>query len=303
MSMRSNNTIRTNDGTRIGISCYAPERSNEKVIIIAPAVGLTHGYYNAFALFFGKQGFTVITFDYRGVGSSAPQKLSGYQANMHQWAAQDINAVLLFAKQQYPKQELIYIGHGIGGEIIGLAPASQYINEIILVSSALSCAKLWPWQYKIKIEGLKGLAKLSGSIFGYFPGKPLNIYGDLPQGVVDEWANWCDNSNGLFDNFPDNNYRKLNVPLLAFTFSDDWHCPPRAVKELLSRFENSTITWYHIKPKEIGLKKVGHINFFHFMMRPRLWELLLKWVHNDTRKTVEEKNITLKRFISEERKV
>ena len=296
--MRSNNTIRTNDGTRIWINSYEPAVSNEKVIIIASGVGFTHVDYDDFASSFCEQGFTVITFDYRGVGNSAPQKLNGYQATMHQWAVQDINGVLLFAKQNHPKQELIYIGHGIGGEIIGLAPASQYINKIVLVSSALSCAKLWPWQYKIKIEGLKALVRISGKIFGYFPGKPFNIYGDLPKGVVHEWADWCDNSNGLFDNFPDNNYRKLNIPILAFTFSDDWHCPPRAVKELLSRFENSTITWYHMKPKEIGMKRIGHSDFFYFIMKATLWQSLLQWLNVDEKRP-EQKTIKIKRYLNE----
>lgn len=297
--MRSNNTIRTNDGTKIWISCYTPETSNEKVIIIAPGVGLTHEYYDPFASVFCKQGFSVITFDYRGVGRSAPEKLSRYQATMHQWAAQDINAVLLYAKNNYLKHELIYIGHAIGGEIIGLAPASQYINKIVLISSSLSCAKLWPWQYKIKIGGLKLVAKLSSKVLGYFPGKQLNIFGNLPQGVVHEWANWCDNENGLFDNFPDNNYRKLNVPMLAFTFSDDWRCPPRAVKELLNRFENSTITWYHMKPKEIGMKNIGHNDFFYESMKNTLWETLLQWLNKDERKPKEVKTITIKRFLNE----
>ncbi len=301
-NMRSNNTIRTNDGIKIWISCYAPDVSNEKVIIIAPGIGLTHDYYHLFAGFFCKQGFSVITFDYRGTGNSAPKTLSGCKANMHQWAAQDINAVLLFAKQHYSNQELIYIGHCIGGEIIGLAPASQYISKLALVSSALSCARLWPWPSKLKIEGLKFLARMASGIFGYFPGKKLNVFGNLPHGVIYEWANWCDNSNGLFDNFPDNNYRKLNVPILAITFSDDWHCPPRAVKELLNRFDNSAITWYHMRPKEIGMKKIGHIGFFRLKMRNTLWATLLQWLSKDERKPLQTKSITIKRFLIEKDK-
>lgn len=298
--MRSNNTIRTNDGTRIWISSYEPEIPNEKVIIIAPGVGLTHEYYDAFACFLQQQGFRVISFDYRGSGRSAPEKLKGYQAHIHQWAMQDINAVILYAKQNHPKQELIYIGHSIGGEIIGLAPASQYLNRIVLVSSALTCAKLWPWQYKIKIGGMKMLARLSSSIVGYFPGKQFNLFGNLPRGIIHEWANWCDNSNGLFDNFPDNNYRKLNAPMLAYTFADDWQCPPRAVKELLNRFENSAVTWYHMKPKELGIKKIGHNDFFYSTMRTALWESLLQWINKNEKKQAEEKGIVLKRYITDE---
>ena len=293
--MRSDSTIRTTDGTRIWISCYSPGKSNGKVILVAPGIGLTHDYYHLFACFLRQYGYTVITFDYRGVGNSAPQKLSGYEATMYQWAVQDINAVTLYTKQHFPNYELIYIGHCIGGEIIGLAPASQYINRLVLVSSALSCGRLWPLRDRIKTEGLKILANGLNKIFGYFPGKPLSIFGNLPKGVIHEWANWCENHNGLFDDFPDNNYRKLSIPILAFTFSDDWHCPPRAVKELLDRFENSTITWYHMKPKEIGMKKIGHIGFFYVGMRSILWKSLLQWIEKDDR---NNKEITIHKTLS-----
>lgn len=289
--MRLNNTIRTNDGVRIWINCDLPEKENGKVIVIAPGVGLTHDYYYLFANFFCQQGYVVISFDYRGVGKSAPQKLSGYEARMHQWAAQDINTVLIYAKQNYPGQEIIYIGHAIGGEIIGLAPASQYINRIVLVSSALTCSKLWPLRDKIRMRIIKTSAKILNKAFGYFPGKALRTYGDLPRGVVSEWANWCDNQNGLFDNFPDNNYRKLNIPILAYTFSNDWHCPPRAVKELLNRFANAMITWYHLDPKEIGMKKMGNHDFFLPAVRSTLWKHLLEWTNNDHVKTANTKPV------------
>jgi predicted alpha/beta hydrolase len=273
-----------------------PELSNSKILIIAPAVGLTHQYYHLFACFFRQHGYTVITFDYRGVGNSAPQNLSGYEASMHQWAVQDINAVLLYIKQHYPGYEIIYTGHCIGGEIIGLAPASQYINRMVLVSSALSCAKLWPFKDKFRIAVLKVFAWMLNIIFGYFPGRRLRIFGDLPKGVIHEWANWCDNPNGLFDSFPDNNYRKLNIPVLAYTFSDDWHCPPAAVKELLNRFANANITWHHMKPKEIGMKQIGHIDFFYLSMRSTLWESLLQWLKKEDELQAEKKFLAIKSY-------
>jgi len=295
-SMRTNSTIRTNDGTKIWISCYEPEISNSKLLIIAPGDGLTQEYYYLFASFFRQQGYTVISFDYRGIGKSAPENLRGYKATMHQWAVQDINAVLLYAKQHYANYEIIYTGHSIGGEMIGLAPASQYINRIVLVSSSLSCAKLWPVKHKIKITVLKIFVRLLNRIFGYFPGKSLGIFGNLPKGVIREWADWCNNPNGLFDSFPDNNYRKLNVPILVYTFSDDWHCPPLAVKELLNHFANASITWHHMKPKELGMKKIGHIDFFYVTMKSILWESLLTWLNKDNDKQDEKKFVTAKSF-------
>jgi predicted alpha/beta hydrolase len=120
--------------------------------------------------------------------------------------------------------------------------------------------------------------------FGYFPGKRIGLPSDMPGGVVHQWANWCNNPNGLFDTFPDNNYRKLQVPLLAFSFSDDWHCPPQAVQELLNRFANAVTTWHHIRPAEIGVKKIGHTGFFDQRMRTTLWLQLLHWLNKEDRK-------------------
>jgi predicted alpha/beta hydrolase len=297
--MQSSTTIRTNDGTRIWISYYTPENANKKIIVIASGVGLTHEYYVPFANFLSKQGFVVITFDYRGMGRSAPDKLEGYSANMHQWAVQDINAVLLYAKQHYPGDEIIYIGHCMGGEIIGLSPASQYVNKIVLVSSALTCEKLYPWHSRILLKTSKLKGRIASWLLGYTPANKKRKRSEIPKGVFMELANWCDNPNGLFDAFPDNNYRKINVPLLAYTFTDDWYCPPKAVNELLSHFANASVTWYHLKPQEIGLKHVGHMDFFNPETSYILWRSLLLWINKEERKLSNEKGIRMKRYLTD----
>jgi predicted alpha/beta hydrolase len=269
--------IRTKDGKNIMLNCYAPGKHNGKVMIIAATGGVTKEYYDPFACFFQQQGYVVITFDYRGVGSSGPRKLKGYKASMQQWAVQDIDAVILFAKNNCPGREIIYAGHCIGGEIIGLAQASQYINKLVLINCALSCRKLWPLKDRFRIIAMKSVIRVASGWFGYFPGRLAGLQGNLPGGVMNEWANWCSNPNGLFDAFPDNNYRKLNIPLLCFSFSDDWLCPPKAVKELLNRFSNAIITWHHFKPEQVGLKRVGHGGFFKNRMQATGWSILLKW--------------------------
>lgn len=282
--MLSKMPIRTRDGHNIWIAVSSPDKNNGKVIIVAPAVGLTKDYYDPIAYFFQQHNCTVITFDYRGIGSSAPKKLRGYVASMHQWAVQDIDAVLLFAKNNFPKKEIIYIGHSIGGEIVGLAQASQYISRIVLVNTALSCKKLWSPKDRFRIMAMKTTVGILNKLFGYFPGRLIGFSGNMPKGVIHEWAKWCDNPNGLFDSFPDCNYRKLQIPLLAFSFSDDWHCPPKAVEELLSRFSNAIITWHHLKPEEIGIKKIGYNGFFDPLMKTILWIKMLKWLNEEEHK-------------------
>ena len=273
--------IRAKDGNKIGLSCYMPEDSIGKVMIIAPTGEMTKKFYDPFACFMRQKGFTVLTFDYRGMGSSAPEDLKGYRANMHQWAVQDIDAVILYAKNNFANSGIIYVGHCIGGEIVGLAQASQYINKLVLVNSALSCRKFWSFRHRFKVSGMKPVIRLMSKWFGYFPGKKIGYAENLPGGVMNEWADWCSMPNGLFDLFPDNNYRKLQIPLLAFSFSDNPHSPPKAVQELLNHFSAAYITWHHLKPENVGLKKVGHSGFFEPMMEKRTWEMMIDWLNKD----------------------
>ena len=91
--------------------------------------------------------------------------------------------------------------------------------------------------------------------------------------------------NGLFDAFPDNNYRKLRIPLLAISFSDNWNSPVKAVQELLNRFASASITWHHMRPADLNRKQVGHYGFFYPEMEDSLWPLLLKWINSDERRS------------------
>ena len=279
--MKEKKKIRTKDGRTISATCYLPETSNGKNIIVAPGAGLIQRDYESFSVFFQQLGYTVTTFDYRGVGESAPIHLKGFKAGLQQWAVHDADAVIRFVRSSFQNQELIYIGHGIGGELIGLAQASQYINRLVLVSSALSCKKLWSWRGRLRITAMKALVRLTNKWFGYFPGKRLGFLRDLPQGVVHEWADWCDNPNGLFDVFPENNYRKLQVPLLAVSFSNDWMTPENGVKGLLSYFSSACITWYHIDPNDYGWKMRKQYCFFSLSLKTTTWEILNHWLDEE----------------------
>jgi predicted alpha/beta hydrolase len=281
--MASQEEIRTKDGSKIGLTVYSPQSSIGKVMVIGATGAVLQSFYQSFAIFFEQQGFTVITFDYRGIGRSAPETLKKYNANMHQWAVQDIDAVILYAKNKYPQQEIIYVGHCVGGEIVGLAQASQYINKLVLVNSALSCKKFWSLKDRFKVTTMGVTVRFLSKWFGYFPGKKVGYHEDLPRGVMHEWINWCSNANGLFDKFPDNNYRKLQIPLLAFSFTDNWNSPVKAVSELLNRFTNACITWYHIKPSELNMKTIGHYGFFYPKMENVLWRKMLRWIFSEER--------------------
>ena len=279
--MQEKKKIRTKDGRMISATFYQPGVSNGKIMIVAPAAYLGQREYRSFAVHFQKKGYNVITFDYRGVGDSAPLQLKGFDARLQQWAVQDADAVIRCVRNCFPGRELIYVGHGIGGELIGLAQASQYVNKLVLASSSLSCMRLWSWKGRMRITLLKTIGRLSNRWFGYFPGKRLGFPRDLPMGVMHEWADWCDNPNGLFDVYPENNYRKLRIPVFAFSFSNDWLTPEKGVKGLLSYFSSADITWYHDHPHNQGLKTSRQSCFFDLQLKDTLWIKLERWINEE----------------------
>jgi predicted alpha/beta hydrolase len=288
--------IRTKDGQQITGRIYQPQQEPRGVVLIAPSLEVIQEDYYDIAVFFRDNNIAVITFDFRGTGFSAPETLKGYKANLENWAQHDLDAVLRYAKTIFPKQELIFIGHGIAGEIIGLAAASQFINRIVLVSSALSCSRLRRWQDKIWVGGMKKFVKFTCWLVGYFPGKRLHILNDLPRGVMEEWIHWCNNENGLFDDFPDFNYRKLQVPLLAFSFSDDWRSRETAVTALLQHFSSACIEWYHIRPRQLRTRRIGHSGFFKKKCNKDLWQMLLGWI-DEKKIRIHQPCLTKKFFI------
>lgn len=279
--MHSKEQIKTKDGRLIGIRRYQSGSESSRIILIAPSAEVTQDFYDDFACYFQQQGFHIITFDYRGVGDSAPEVLKGYEARLDQWAIQDTDAVLRYVKNQNVNQEITFIGHGVGGEIIGLAPASQYISKMILINCALSCSRLRRWKDKIWIGAMKTFVKFSSWLFGYFPGKHIGVMNNIPRGVMYEWIHWCNNENGLFDDFSDHNYRKLQIPLLALSFTDDWRSQKSGVKAMLEHFTSACITWHHLKPREAGVKKVGHSGFFKKKTGNKIWDYLIRWMNDE----------------------
>jgi predicted alpha/beta hydrolase len=271
--------IRTRDGKKLVLSVYKPEKENNSVLVIGPSAHCTQDMYRDLAIFLCNLHYTVISFDYRGTGASASKNLRENNAQLHQWARLDLDAVLLFAKNGHPEKELIFLAHGISGELSGLAAASQYIGRMVLINAALTCAALWPLKGRIRKTITKAFIPVIHFCFGYFPAIKWLSLPRLPRGVMNEWANWCNRSNGVFDVFPDSNFRKLQVPIYSLSFTDDWNSPQRAVATLLSHFDSAAISWLHTQPGDHGLSRVGHSGFFLKREDDVLWKKLLTWLN------------------------
>ena len=66
------------DGVRlIGHWWPAAEASPSATVVINPATGVHARYYHRYAAYLAANGFSVLTYDYRGIGLSRPESLHG----------------------------------------------------------------------------------------------------------------------------------------------------------------------------------------------------------------------------------
>src|SRR6267378_930790 len=145
--------IQARDGHRLGATLFRPASSNGRALQINAAAGVKQEYYGKFAAYLAERGFTVLTFDYRGIGRSGSFRLKN--ARMRDWAELDAAAALAVGSQSG------YWRHWRGAPRAGMW----------LLTHAL----------------LPGISRL----FGYFPAAALGQGENIPAGVAIEWASWC----------------------------------------------------------------------------------------------------------------
>ena len=95
------------------------------LVIINAATSVRCRYYSRFAEYLHGHGFDVLTYDYRGIGESRPASMRGFQASWMDWGQKDFEAVLTYARREFPGQPVDVAAHSIGGFVTGLAPSSH----------------------------------------------------------------------------------------------------------------------------------------------------------------------------------
>ena len=269
--------VRATDGYPLAATVFDPpddEDRPERLAVIASATGVRRRYYAAFASWLAARGTRVVTFDYRGIGGSRPEKLSGFDASLVDWAERDLASVIEWAANTFGRGRTSVIGHSVGGQLLGLVPGPvSTIRAVVMVGSQSGDYRLWPtiadraWYGALWHALVPGVA----STLGYLPGA-LGIGEDLPGGVAREWARWCRTPGymvGGDGHARRDLYRRITSPILAFGFDDDDYAPPAAVSALLALYENAPITRRQVSTKEA---RVGHFGFFRERFASTFWE-------------------------------
>lgn len=261
------------NGNPINLQVYEVDVDNPITLIMSSATGAKQSYFRHFATYMQSKNIRVITYDYSGIGRSAPPRLIGFKTTMASWGKHDLTAVIDYIISHYKYKKLILVGQSVGGQIPPFSPSIHHVDGLVNVASQSGYWKMWsfPLNYLLRFNWF--VMVLLTQIFGYFPGKSIGAVGNLPKGVALDWAKWGTTPEYFMSYLPNakEKFEALKVPLLAYSFTDDRTAPKQCVEWLNSKYSNCQIHHRHVRPSDIGVKSIGHFGFF----RPKckaLWE-------------------------------
>lgn len=275
--------LHTADNYPITVHIFEPEVSAEKLLLINSATGVKQQVYFSFAKYFAENGFTVVTYDYRGVGLSKPEKMKGFKASMRIWGTHDYRAVTGFIQKEYSGYEKFCLGHSVGALIIGMNEDSQIFKKFIFVGTQDAYIGNLPKKIAATAAFGFGLAvPFTSTLLGYFPAHWFGLGETLPKGSAMDWRTLILNKKStsrLFEKIDEDHSKKLKQETFVVYAEDDPWVKMKGMESLMNTaYPNLKKTYREIKISESPMQHIGHINFFRSYNKS-LWKIALEELH------------------------
>ena len=265
------------DGYALAATLFDAHDSDTAVLINS-ATAVPRGFYRRFASYLQALGWTAVTYDYRGIGGSAPRSLRRFDATMRDWALLDMSAMVEWVANEFRPRRLFAIGHSFGGQAFGMLTNANRIDAMVGVSAQSGYWGVQGGKERTRVRFIVTVAMpVLSRVVGYFPWSWFASGADLPKGVALEWAGWCRDPDYLLGDksLPLDNYRKFTSPVLAYSIDDDDWGTRRAVDDMMRAYTN--VTRRHIAPADFGVSRLGHLGFFREGSEA-IWHGLVDWL-------------------------
>ncbi|WP_395666972.1 alpha/beta fold hydrolase [Methylocella sp.] len=270
-------TVVCRDGVALGGDLFRAMGGTAKgAVVVNAATGVAARYYHRYARFLAGHGFDVLTYDYRGIGRSRPERLRGCGFRWRDWGEKDFDAALRHARAASPNGPALVVGHSIGGFLPGMADSAPMIDRMLTVGAQYA---FWPdyaarGRARLFLKWHVAMPALTAA-FGYFPGRRLGWLEDLPSGVAYEWSfrgrrfersHPAAEREAVLDRF-----RAVRGQILAVSLSDDDLGTPAATARGLAPYENAERILARLRPQDFGQAHIGHFSLFHDRNEAGFW--------------------------------
>lgn len=270
----------TSDHIPLSIKVFEPETSNGKLLLINSATGVKQQIYFSFAKYLAENGFTVITYDYSGIGESKPKEMRGFNGSMRIWGTIDFKTVTYFIQHEYPDYIKFCLGHSVGALILGMNEDSAIFEKFIFV--ATQDAYLGNLKLKVAITALLGFGialPMTINLLGYFPAHRFGLGESLPKGVAYDWQTLILNKKStsrLYEKIENDFSTKLTQETFIIYAEDDAWVTMKGMESLMNNtYPNLKKAYREVRISESEKSEIGHINFFRSFNR-NLWKIVLE---------------------------
>ena len=273
-------TLSAGDGYPITAIRYASRTPARAHLIIAGAAGVPQRFYRRFAEYAASVGCATMTFDYRGIGLSAPTTLEGFEMDYFDWGRLDLAAAV--EVMSAPNLPLYIVGHAFGGHAFGLL----HNHERVTAFYTFGTGSGWHgWMPPLEQAKVLAISEVVGPALtrwkGYLPLNVLGLGEDLPLGFYERWKDWCHSPNYFFGDpavqHVTRGFDRIRAPLMAANAIDDPWAPPKSRDAFIAGYRNATRHTLDLDPTAVGLRSIGHNGYFKADAKP-LWESAIEWL-------------------------
>ena len=278
-------TIYANDGYRLGALFGEPQGIPMGTLVISAATGVRKEFYYNFSRYLVDNGYRVLIYDYRGIGDSAPPDIRTSSAYMHEWGTQDMNAALGYLVNEQRLTDIIWIGHSVGAQLVGLLKNKDHLRKVISINAALGYWGYLPYPMKAVVWVLWHIiGPLLTNLYGYGVMKKIGWGENLPRNVLLEWRSWCLSKNYYMDflksEIQSDRFYDFTVPITAIYTSDDYIANDRSASLMMQFFPNAPVKLMKLDVHKYTAQKVGHTGIFRKRFEHALWPLLLRIIQS-----------------------
>lgn len=273
------------DGYSLTGTLYRPPYAKAS-LVMSSATGVPQGFYRRFAEYATAYGFQVLTFDYRGIGASAPKQLKGFRMSYLDWGKLDLSAAIDYLTSfQLP---IYMVGHSYGGQALGLTRNHNAIRMMYCYGTGAGWHGYMPFKEKMKVQVIWNIVFPPMAAFsGYLPWSKLKMGSDLPVDVYRQWRKWCKHPTYFFADPEQQHliaqYAQVKTPIYAVAAMDDDWALPRSRQAFMQHYRNAPMQFVDIKASELGLKAIGHMGYFRKGSEP-IWQSMLHNFEQDLAK-------------------
>lgn len=274
--------LKNPDGFNLSVKIFEPENAIGKLLLINSATGVKQQVYFSFAKYMSQNGFTVITYDYSGIGESKPKNMKNFKSSMRVWGTRDFKTITEFIKKKYPQEEKFCLGHSVGALILGMNADSALFRKFVFV--ATQDAYMGNLKFNIAVTALFGFGialPITTTLFGYFPAHWFGLGETLPKGVAYDWRTLIlhpKSTSRLYEKNEVDFSKNLTQNTLILHAEDDPWVTEKGMKNLLKNvYPNLQKNFREIKISESEKKEIGHINFFRSFNK-KLWKIVLNYL-------------------------